>query len=62
MTSEVLRKMLVAGAAVAMLSVVACKPKEAPAASDTTSAAASDVTAASDASSVASDTAASSAK
>ena len=35
MTSEVLRKILVAGAAVAALSVVACnKPKDAAAASD----------------------------
>ena len=40
MTSEVLRKILVAGAAVAALSVVACnKPKEAGAASDAAAAA-----------------------
>jgi hypothetical protein len=62
MTSEVLRKLLVAGAAVAALSVGACKKAEAPAAaSDVT--AASDTGAASDASSAASDaTAASSSK
>jgi hypothetical protein len=60
MTSEVLRKLLVAGAAVAALSVGACKKAEAPAASDTT--AASDASAAaSDASSAPSDAAASSA-
>ena len=47
MTSEVLRKILVAGAAVAALSVVACnKPKEAAAASDAASSAASDAAAA----------------
>ncbi|MEI9965393.1 MAG: hypothetical protein WDM92_12635 [Caulobacteraceae bacterium] len=63
MTSNVIRKLLVAGACVAALGIVACKPKpaadtaasEAPAASETapadSSAVASDATAASDASS-----------
>jgi len=59
MTSEVLRKLLVAGVAVAALSVGACKKAEAPAAASDVSAASE---AASDASSAASDTAASSSK
>ena len=60
MTSEVLRKILVAGAAVAALSVVACnKPKDAAAASDQAAAAASDASAAaSDAAAAASSAAA----
>jgi len=60
MTSEVLRKILVAGAVVASLSVVACnKPKDAAAASDAASAAASDAAAAaSDAAAAASSAAA----
>jgi hypothetical protein len=63
MTSEVLRKLLVAGVAVAALSVGACKKADAPAAASDASAAASDTGAASDASSAASDaTAASSSK
>jgi uncharacterized protein YcfL len=57
MTSEVLRKILVAGAAFAALSVVACS-KPAPAAASDTSTVASDVAPASDV--AASDTAASS--
>jgi hypothetical protein len=64
MTSEVLRKLLVAGAAVAALSVGACKKADVPAAASDTSAAASDTGAASDASSAAASdaTAASSSK
>jgi hypothetical protein len=59
MTSEVLRKILVAGAAVAALSVVACKKAETPTASDSAAAAASDASsAASDAAAAASDAAA----
>ena len=63
MTSEVLRKLLVAGAAVAALSVGACKKAEAPAASDAAAAASDAAAAASDAaaaSSAASDAAAAS--
>ncbi len=48
MTSEVLRKLLVAGAAVAMLSVGACKKAEAPAASDAAAAASDAAASASD--------------
>jgi hypothetical protein len=54
MTSEVLRKLLVAGAAVAALSVGACKKAEAPAASDAAAAASDAAAAASDAAAAAS--------
>jgi hypothetical protein len=60
MTSEALRKILVAGAAVAALSVVACSKKSEPAAASDAAAAASDASAAaSDAAAAASDAAAS---
>ena len=62
MTSEVLRKLLVAGVAVAALSVGACKKAEAPTAASDAAAAASDASAAaasaSDAAAAASDAAA----
>jgi hypothetical protein len=55
MTSEVLRKLLVAGAAVAALSVGACKKADAPAASDAAAAASDAAASASDAAAAASD-------
>jgi hypothetical protein len=61
MTSEVLRKILVAGVAVAALSVGACKPKtDTTAASDAASTAASDTSSDAAASTAASDAPASS--
>ncbi len=63
MTSDTLRKILVAGAAVAALSVVACsKPKADSAASDAAAAASDASAAASDAAAAASDAASSAAE